>query len=77
MPQIAVHIESGHQKVVDPFEQGIIDHPPGFGHFAHKPIDDAGAVKMPEDRQQGIGIDTIAVPDVVDIITLVVRIQFG
>ena len=76
MPDISEDIESGHQQVVDTFEQWIIDDPPGFGYFADKPVDDAGAVKMPENRQQDIGIDPVAVPDIVDVIAGAVRVQF-
>ncbi len=60
---------------MDPFKEREVEDPAGFGEIADKPLFNAGAVKMPENRQQGIVIVPIPVPNDLHIISQVVRVH--
>jgi hypothetical protein len=63
MAEIAVHVETGDQQVMNALEQRVIQEPGRLRRFAHEPLIDRSAVGMTINGQRGVGVRAGAVPE--------------
>src|SRR5262249_24275785 len=59
----AIDVETGHEQIVDPFEQVIGEEPRGFGIVSDETLYDGRAVGMPEYGEGCVPVISSSVPD--------------
>jgi hypothetical protein len=62
--EVAEDVEPSHEVVVEALEEWIVEYPGRLRNSAHGAPHDERAIEMPVHREDGVGVRTIAVPNV-------------
>ncbi|MNU02961.1 hypothetical protein D3C72_2468270 [compost metagenome] len=70
MSHISEDIKINNKVVNQAFEKRVINHEQGFRQVTHRPLQDDRIVVVAHHRQDGIGILAIAVPNILQCISI-------